>query len=140
MRHHAAKKIVKRITLDPPASLRYGHGQLRTAYRKAGLGGVPSDVWAARERAKLRVIDARLAEIERTVQKYEQKGLRKAEEAARILQVASKKDGSEQPNEATSPDYEAMTVPDLKALCKEREIKRYSSKTRAALIEMLTAE
>lgn len=52
MRKHAAKKIVRRIEGDPTASLSYGHDQLRRAYRKAGVGNVPDEVWEARKCAQ----------------------------------------------------------------------------------------
>lgn len=39
---------------------------------------------------------------------------------------------------AATPDYESMTLADLKALCKEKGVKGYSTLKKAEIIELLT--
>ena len=138
MRQHAAKKIVRRIEAKPAVSLKYSHDQLRTAYRKAGVGHIPLEVqqarsqaWLNREQLKQRCSTAGLAAVVSTVTTEEITAPddltpEEMEEAARQVFVLVK--------------LTARKVPELKALCKDREITGYSKLNKDGLIEALLAE
>jgi len=137
MRKHAAKKIVKRITEDPSAAAKYSFPQLRTAYQVITGEDVPADVWKARSDA---IMKEKLAASPSRVPEHVdlQEGVaRTTKQIAEGLKVPEELlDGKH----ATTPttDYASMTVPDLKALCRERGITGYSKLNKGDLVEALT--